>query len=287
MPRHRKERGSSASHTPGHRALHRENRPRRGVLDGVSRALRSGLGPSTWSAAGRIAVPAAARNRFRLARSLLVTPWFAAGAGVVIAAALAVNTPTALTYAPTGPGTQCSSHGCVDVPQGRPPEVTTATPGVAIRPPDSNAAGAGSDHAQQRGGMGIALTYHIVRQSESGFVAVITMPGAAKSGGWSLQFSFSAAHVNRVWGAHWQPSSDGAGGTANGPLPPEQGSSPASQTQPPPGMPASDAPDPDQMVVSATGRPQTPSSCTLDGITCSFGSTGADGDSADNASTDG
>lgn len=267
MPRHRKERA------PRHRALRRERSSRHSVLDDVARVLRSALGSATWSAAGRVAVPPAARSRLRLARSLLVTPWFAAGAGIVIAAALAVNAPTALTYGPTGPGPQCTMRGCAGVGQGRPPEVATATPGVAIRPPDGDAKGGGSAHAQHPGAEDIELGYRIFRHSESGFIAVITMPGAAKAGGWSLQFAFSAAQVRHVWGARWQPSRDGAGGTANGPSPSGRGSS---QARPPEqaGTPGPDIPDPDQMMVFATGRPQVPSSCTLDGISCSFGASG-------------
>jgi len=237
------------------------------------------LGSANWPAASRIAVLPAVRTRLRLARSLLVTPWFAAGAGIVIAAALAVNTPTALTYGPTGPDLQCTMHGCIGAGRGKPPQAATATPGVAIRAPDADAKGAGSAHAQHRGVESIELGYRIVQRWESGFIAVITMPGAAKSGGWSLQFAFSAAHVNRVWGAQWQPSGDGAGGTANGPSPSNEGPSPAS-TPEPPGTQEPDPPDPDQMLVSATGKPQTPSSCTLDGISCSFGASGADQASA-------
>lgn len=57
------------------------------------------FGPAFGRDAGRALVPPP-RRRLHLARALLATPWFAAGAGIVIAAVLAVDSPTALTYGP-------------------------------------------------------------------------------------------------------------------------------------------------------------------------------------------
>ena len=223
----------------------------RSALGGVSRALRSGWGPA-WSATSRVAV----RSRLRLARSLLVTPWFAAGAGIVIAAALAVNTPTALTYGPTGPGGLCTTHSCTGSRRPQPPQVATASPGVAIRDPSADAKGGGA--APDPPGvteMNAELSYQICWRSGRGFTALITMPGAGKTG-WSLQFAFPGAHVRHVMGARWHPSRDGAGGTAIRPAPRGNRSSPASDPGQP-GVPAGPGPpDADQMVVIATGRPQ-------------------------------
>ena len=214
----------------------------------------------------------ALHSRFRLARSLLVTPWFAAGAGVVIAAALAVNTPTALTYGPAGPGGLCATHRCTGERRGQPPQVATATPGVAIKTPDADAKGAGGPAPSPHGAteMSSDLGYRIARDWGSGFTAVITMPGGGKTG-WSLQFAFPQARIMRVEGAQWRPSRGGDGGTANRRAPRGGKSSAGSD----PGTPAqSGAPDPDEMTVVATGKPQMPSSCTLDGISCHFRDSG-------------
>jgi hypothetical protein len=211
------------------------------------------------------------RSRLRLARSLLVTPWFAAGAGIVIAAALAVNTPTALTYGPSGPGGLCTAHGCTGSRRPQPPQVATASPGVAIRDPGAGAQGGGA--APDQPGvttMNAELTYQIVGHSPRGFVAVITMPGAGKTG-WSLQFEFSGARIRNVMGARWHPSRDGAGGTADGPLPSRKHASRATGSGHSGTSAGPRRADADQMVVVATGRPQTPSSCTLDGLSCHFG----------------
>jgi hypothetical protein len=204
-----------------------------------------------------------------------VTPWFAAGAGIVIAAALAVNTPTALTYGPTGPGGLCTTHSCTGPRRPQPPQVATASPGVAIRDPSAGAKGAGTAPDQPVTEMNAELSYHIFWHSGRGFAALITMPGAGKTG-WSLQFEFSGAHIRNVMGARWHPSRDGAGGTADGPLPSRKRSSPASGSGQSGASAGPRTPDADQMVVFATGRPQTPSSCTLDGLSCHFGTPAGD-----------
>jgi hypothetical protein len=209
-------------------------------------------------------VPSAGLSRFRLARSLLVTPWFAAGAGIVIAAALAVNAPAALTYAPNDPGGQQCSARCASTAHNRlPGEVATATPGVVLKTPGAHLKGAGSARPSHRAEAdpGDQLGYQIVSRWPSGFVAVITLPGAAKPGAWNLQFGFRAAHVDGVWGARWQPFGGGDGGTAS--------AWPAGEHSP--RAPGASSLDARQVAVAATGSPQSPSSCRLDGLTCHFG----------------
>ncbi|HEY7016803.1 MAG TPA: hypothetical protein VH480_28785 [Streptosporangiaceae bacterium] len=205
-----------------------------------------------------------------------MTPWFAAGAGIVIAAALAVNTPTALTYGPSGPGGLCTTHSCTGSRRPPPPQVATASPGVAIRDPDAGAPAAGA--APDQPGvttMNAELTYQIFWSSGRHFAAMITMPGAGKTG-WSLQFEFSGARIRNVLGARWHPSRDGAGGTADGPLPSRKPSSTASGSGQSGTSAGTRTPNADQVLVVATGTPQTPSSCTLDGLSCHFGTPAGD-----------
>jgi hypothetical protein len=269
MPRHRKERA------PWYRVLRRENGSPRSVPGGVPRARRSGRRPAAARpAARRVRLAPALSSRFRLARSLLVTPWFAAGAGIVIAAALAVNTPTALTYGPARPGELCVTHSCTNQRRGVPPQVATAKPGVAIKAPDSGAKSAVSA-AEPHGGpvMSYEIGYHIERHWGWGFSAVITMRGAGKSG-WSLEFAYPSARVRWVMGAaRWRPSPGGVGGTASGPL--RRGDQARARDRGQPDTPAKGGPpDADQVVVIASGPPQAPSSCTLDGIRCRFSDPG-------------
>jgi hypothetical protein len=192
----------------------------------------------------------------------MLTPWFAAGAGIVIAAAVAVGSPAALTYSPTGPGARCSVSRCANPAPDRVPDVATASPGVALRAPGGQPRGAGASSgprraAQAGGGAGYQVGYQVIRHRRHGFVAIITMPGDLAPGFWGLAFAFPSARVDRVWGALWQESANGGGGTALGPL---------QWTGHPPR-----APDARQLVILASGTPTAPSRCRLDGISCSFG----------------
>ncbi len=209
MPRHRKER------RPRYAGLRRVISSRRGVLPRVTV-----FGPASGREAGRSLAPPAPRPRVRLARSLLATPWFAAGAGIVIAAALAVDSPTALTYGPPDPGERCPVQGCGTQPP--PAQPATASPGVALKAPGLQMKGGETAPGRQHRRADhddFLLGYQIVRRWSWGFVAVITIPGDVRPGGWNLRLAFPAAHVDRVWGARWRPSGDGNGGTADGPVP--------------------------------------------------------------------
>jgi hypothetical protein len=249
MPRHRKERG------PRRGALRRESGSRRGVL-----ARLPDHEPAFGRQASRAIAPGERRPRVRLVRSLLATPWFAAGAGIVIAAALAVDSPTALTYAPSDPGGQCPVHGCTS-PPGQPAEPATASPGVTLQAPGMKAKQRGTVSGSQHGRVapGDRVGYQVVRRWHSGFVAVMTVPESAKPGRWRLRFAFPAAHVDHVWGAQWHPSGSGAAGTAEGPA---RWPGHARGTS---GLEAG------QVMVSATGRPTAPSGCHLNGVACHFG----------------
>src|SRR5258708_11414021 len=88
MPRHRKDGG------PRHVALRREGASRRGVLPRMP-----AFGRAFGRDAGWALVPPP-RRRLHLARSLLATPWFAAGAGLLIAAVLAVGSAAPLHLGP-------------------------------------------------------------------------------------------------------------------------------------------------------------------------------------------
>jgi hypothetical protein len=201
------------------------------------------------------------RQRFRLVRSLLLTPWFAAGAGIVIAAAVAVGSPAALTYSQAGPSVHCSVGSCAG-PAPQRPDVATASPGVALKVGGHRRGAASASSAPPRaatsgGGAGYQLGYQVIGHRRRGFIAIITMPGDLTPGPWSLAFVFPSARVERVWGALWQPSGDGKGGTALGPV---------QWAGRPPGAAGAR-----QFLVLAKGASKTPSSCTLNGVSCSFG----------------
>jgi hypothetical protein len=245
-----------------HGTLRREDGSRRSVLPriltsarGARRAPRRPPHPGDGLAAAR----RMCRRRLRLARALMVTPWFAASAGIVIAAALAVQSPAALTYVPS-PGVRCPAGGCGGSAAGQ-PNVATAAPGVKLKagpaPKTAPMASPGRRHAT---GAAYLLGYRVVRHWRGGFVAVITLPGDLNPGHWSLQLAFPSARVDRVWGARWQPWGDGSAGTATGSWTPLRGHDRDSGGQ-----------DGRELVILAAGAPAPPSSCSLDGASCAFG----------------
>jgi len=177
------------------------------------------------------------RQRLRLSLSLIVTPWFAAGTGVLIAAAVAVDSPPALTY---GPELHCPAGGCAS-PGG---------PALQDAGPHARGAVAASTGAH-RAGPAVAATvarveYQIITPRRRGFVVIITLPGDLKPGSWSLRFGFAAARIDQVRGALWKPSGNGRAGTANA------------------------GPGAYRLGVRASGTPSAPSGCRLDGLRCSF-----------------
>ena len=194
-------------------------------------------------------------------RSLLLTPWFAAGAGIVIAATVAVGSPAALTYSQAGPGMHCSGSCAGPAPER--PGVTTASPGVTLKVSGGLRRGAGPasavpPRAAKPGGRArYQLGYQVIGHRRRGFIAVITMPGDLRAGTWSLVFAFAAARVERVWGALWQPSGNGGAGTALGPV---------RWAGRPPGAAGAR-----QFLVLARGTSKAPPSCTLNGASCRFG----------------
>jgi hypothetical protein len=185
----------------------------------------------------------------------MVTPWFAASAGIVIAAALAVDSPAALMYVPNGPAVHCAESDCAGSASNS-PGVTTEVPGVKLKTgttPQAGQTGASvGSHAVYQ------LGYQVVRSWPGGFVAVITLPADLKPGAWRLRFGFPSARVDHVWGARWQPSRYGHAGTATGSWRPH----------------GHDARDPGldgrQLMIFAVGTPTLPSGCRLDGVSCEF-----------------
>jgi hypothetical protein len=232
-------------------------------------------------------------SRPRRMRGLLVTPWFAAGAGFVIAAGLALNSPhTTLTYRPdTKP---CVGNCTTGQSRGSMP---ATSPGVQIKTASPAATGSGPDrhgsagrHDQAGGhrhggtgsagptgaGVGFRILYHRLGQ----FGLLITVPQAQQSHGWSLQFEIPGTQITRVWGAQWQPSGHSGGvATMRGHQPGLSGQ--GSQAAPGshgPGRPRHHgrrhhhgwATDSSGFLVVGQGSPGTPVGCVLNHAACHF-----------------
>jgi hypothetical protein len=216
-------------------------------------------------------------------RELLVTPWFAAGVGIVIAAMLALATPrhAVLSYGPLDPGVPCQNSRCATVVPAH-GSLASARPGVQLELPEIRRAPAVPDAAGQPGARprparparparsarsarsarpasarsassaGATVHYAVLPQGNGTFLAVITVRSSKKLGNWSLEFVIPGARISDVWGARWQPSARGDGGVASG--------HPWPWTRSGPGMA--------KIVIFATGKPRPPASCTFDGGSC-------------------
>lgn len=238
-------------------------------------------------------------SRPRRMRGLLVTPWFAAGAGFVIAAGLALNSPhTVLTYRP---GTEPCVGNCAPAGQSK-GSTAEVSPGVQIKTasparPGSGAhahhgpsAGRGPGAPHHGGGdpSGAGIGFRVLFHKYGHFSALITIPATQARHGWSLEFTIPDTQITKVWGAQWQPSaSDGGLATMLGHQP---GSGTGSSGQGTPGTEGTDGPGPgwpgwqqwqghhgwwpadgNGFLVVGQGRPGTPVGCLLNRAVCHFG----------------
>jgi len=223
-------------------------------------------------------------------RGLLVTPWFAAGAGFVIAAALALNSPhTVLTYRPnTSKCAACTSPGTL----------ATAQPGLhfkAANPVKPAPAGQGEAATRPTPATpsGPDIGFQVVWRRDGAFAAIITVPAAQARHGWNLRFEIPGRRITQVLGANWHPAPGGYGGLASmlttqpgrpgSPRPAGPPDSPGAGQHGEPGRPGTSGrpgsrgdggpwvPQALRFLVTAQGSPVTPVACVLNGATCHFG----------------
>ena len=208
-------------------------------------------------------------------RRLVMTPTFAAGLGVVVAAFLAANmSRTVLHFSAPIPGNQCTSGDChAQQPHGG--TLASARPGVHITPsapsasgpatglqPGSTPSAAGGSGAPQpsAGSQPVSITYQQVEHWPGGFADQITISGlgGTRTRSWSLAFGYPGSRIAGVQGAgaRWEPGSAGAG-VARGVAWPGWGQ-------------VRDTADPVRLMVIVNGQPGAPSGCTLDGAPCTF-----------------
>jgi len=264
---------------PKHRAQRRDNRPgRRAPVSAapssadLAAEAASGTPPPDRPPAGR----RGARPRGsggRSLRSLLVTPWFAAGVGVLVAATVALEAPkhAVLSYGPVDPGVLCKNLGCASAaPLRSPGSLASAKPGVQLPPPAQTRTPAvtrtRTQHAQAAPAPAaqpapttdrspqITIHFAVLKHGNGNFLGVITVRSSQDLGDWSLGFTIPGARISDVWGAQWQPSASLDGGIANG--------QPWPWPRPGPGMA--------KIVIFATGTPRSPTSCLFDGESCAF-----------------
>ncbi len=211
-------------------------------------------------------------------RRLVVTPTFAAGLGVVVAAFLAANRArTVLHFSAPIPGNQCSAGDC-HAQEPHSGTLASARPGVRIRPsapsaaspgaglqPGGTAPAAGGSGAPQPslGAPSLSIRYQQVEQWPGGFADQITISGLSRLSGtgtraWRLAFAYPGARIAGVQGARWEPGGAGAG-VARGVSWPGWGQAQSSTV-------------PVRLMVIVQGPPAPPSGCAFDGEPCTFAS---------------
>ena len=200
-------------------------------------------------------------------RRVVVTPTFAAGLGVVIAAGMAYPmTKTVISYGGTPPagGGSCLTAGCVGDGSG---ELATASPGHRIASPsptatspDPSAAPAPSGGGTVAAGPPPVMQFQTLRQWQSGFFGQVTITdsGGSAQANWQLHLSYDSAHIIGVWGGKWTASGDHA--VVVTPDRWDGGSHSGSSSV--------------QVVVAVSGQAGPPSECSFNGRTCQTDQTG-------------
>ena len=176
----------------------------------------------------RVDVSEAARSRGAQAgpalRRLMVTPTFAAGLGVVVAASLAVSMTAKTVLHFTGPDQQkCTLRVCPKGP-GLPGGVGTlasAKPGFRLLPVTRGPSGSPSPRSASSGGQGsghvagshVVITYRTTQKWSWGFDGQIMISGipASSVGNWRLAFNYPGTSIVEVQGAQWVPTGQDSG----------------------------------------------------------------------------
>jgi hypothetical protein len=217
-----------------------------------------------------MATQARARSFGSAVRRTVVTPTFAAGLGVVIAAVLAVAFPLANVISfgkgPQAGGSPCPVEGCLStggggggVPASVKPGRKLVTPAPASKTHGRTPAPSGTQPGGGKGTPppgGAAVQYQTAGQWQDGFAEeIVISPTAGSSANWRLLLTYSSAHIVNVVGAGWVAQGDHSvlvypGGT--GEQPPTGGGS-------------------IRIYVVVTGSPGPPSGCSFDGQACRSG----------------
>jgi hypothetical protein len=189
---------------------------------------------------------------------MLMTPWLAAGVGVVLAAAMALHNPhTDLTYTPARPIGPCTPRGCgASAPsQGTGGTALSGTAGPGTRLKQGQQAAPDGGPAPHRGGLvpgqrPLVVRYRTVQSRPGGFTGLITMTGRALGSGWQLTFRYPGATVESVAGLPW--TVNGAQVTVTSPAP---SAGQAARIR---------------IRIRASGTPSRPTGCTFNGVACSI-----------------
>ncbi len=197
-------------------------------------------------------------------RRVVVTPTFAAGLGVVIAAFIAYPlTRTVISYGPEPPvaGHRCPVTACATTAPG--------SGGLATAKPVQRLPSAPPQFPHHRvtpvrpavAGPQPVMTYQTLHQWAGGFAGqvIITMPAGYLPASWRLRLSYRLAAIGNVWGGTWTARSphvvivSGIG---------DPGS---------PGTGYGGGGEEIRVYLAVTGPPGPPTGCALNGQPCARG----------------
>ena len=256
------------------------------VIAQANQAPVPAAGPaSTALAAAPLAASTASRRRLRrdirrpprgprtvrsdllrdTARGLLVTPWFAAGVGIVIAAGMAIYAPHAEFTFPSAIGVEhCAQPDCLAGAGGK--ASLAASGRQPLRGPRSSTAHNGRDaHSDRSAASGLKFTIAVVWQGNGMFDATISVTGKGSLKSWRLAFRMPGDQI-KVIGAAWSPYASGDGGVA--------GAYPGSPSGGPGGPGGYGGSGSHQVGITffvlGTGKPVMPTDCRFDGAACRF-----------------
>jgi hypothetical protein len=251
--------------------------PRRLIRSFRRRRPSSVLPPAAPTAGPRVVRGAA--------RSLLVTPWFAAGTGFVIATGLWIYSPhTELRFPDSAPGVSvCSSKGCEnESPGDGGGSLATGAPGQRITGQHAKTKKTAKSDVvtTPKPTAGLKFRFTILWRQGSHFAADITVSGHSVPSSWQLSFAIPGVEIDYVTGVSWQPVSSKDGGTAsaaawqsssqNGTAGTgDGGSGNGGEAVPNISEGHGDIPV-INFSVTGTGSVSLPSTCSFDGSTCKF-----------------
>ena len=150
-------------------------------------------------------------------RRVVVTPTFAAGLGVVVAAVLALQMGTVFNYAgPAEAPCQPAQASCGLSDGGKAPALGSGNPMSTASPSAPHSGGNGSGSAAKPGsrdtdGRGQAgapqLTYHTYSKGQWGFAGTIeiTFQATHAHDHWRLRFGYPSARILKVWAGKLLP----------------------------------------------------------------------------------
>lgn len=206
-------------------------------------------------------------------RGLVVSPWFAAGAGFVVAAGAFMYAP----HAQLSPGnpligrTPCKAHGCKSTTEQGAKPLNAAAGQLPASPSPSPSTPPTT---------GLTFKYAVSWHTHDTFEMVLIVAGKKAIGDWRLTFTIQGAtKITSVLGADWQPSGTGGvvatgatyGGSQDASVP-SSGSPSARPTSGDDNYSDAGARSPDviYLVVDGSGTPKAPDDCFFDGSACQF-----------------